>query len=154
MTTLALPTQDTETIPHKHTRPERDKISKFAQKRNLSQTGKAPANKNTPNKNTPNKKIDITKDDPDLDSDGSPKSLPQKLSMILAMAWHDKYLKEALIENPIDVSRLLGVELPEGVSLKAEEIRGNCCITIMEYSPEMGIHRRGMSLQLNLIAEL
>ena len=155
MKTLALPKDSTDTVRDK--RPECDKISKFAKNRNLLKNNKSvsktpsPANKNKPH--TP-KPIDITEEDPALEADGWPKSLPQKLSMVLAMAWHDKYLKEAFIEDPVEIARLLGIDMPEGVILRAEDVRGTCCVTIMEYNAEMGIHRRGMSLKLNLVAEM
>ena len=160
MTNLALPKADTDTVASKAIRPECDKLSKFAQKRNAFKDNKSvnkpqpPANKNAPPKKSPPKPTNHTEEEHVLETGNWPESLPKTLSMVLAMAWHDHYLKEALIENPMEIVGLLGVTLPEGVNIKAEDIRGNCCITILEYSHEMGIHRRGMSLKLDLVAEM
>ena len=145
--------ENANAIDSEHFKPARDKISKFAQQRRTLQDNKP--QKQSPPKQSNNPKSAHAHDDDFMGDDGSmPKTLPKALSMILAMAWHDVYLKEAFMENPVDVARLLGVDLPEGVILKAEDIRGNCCITVMEFSHEMGIHRRGMSLKLDLVAEV
>ena len=96
--------------------------------------------------------IDVEDDDNVLDGSQWPSSLPQILSMLLARTWCDPVFKTAFIANPMQVSRSLDVELPEGVSLYVDEVRGKCRVTVYEYNPETRKHKRGMTLKLNLIA--
>ena len=96
--------------------------------------------------------IDVEDDDNVLDGSKWPSSLPQTLSMLLARTWCDPVFKTAFIANPMQVSRSLDVNLPEGVSLYVDEVRGKCRVTVYEYNPETRKHKRGMTLKLNLIA--
>ena len=128
--------------------PVRDKINKFAKKRSIVKANKRIKKSQARG----DEAVDIIDEDHVLDSDSWPSSLPQTLSMVLAMTWHDYHLKDAFIENPMEVARALGIKLPEGVSLYVDEVRGKCRVTIYEYNPETGKHKRGMSLKLNLIA--
>ena len=96
--------------------------------------------------------IDVEDDDHVLDGGKWPSSLPQTLSMLLARTWCDPVFKSAFLANPMQVSRSLDVELPEGVSLYVDEVRGKCRVTVYEYNPETRKHKRGMTLKLNLIA--
>ena len=96
--------------------------------------------------------IDVEDDDHVLEDSKWPSSLPQTLSMLLARTWCDPVFKTAFIANPMQVSRSLDVELPEGVSLYVDEVRGKCRVTVYEYNPTTRKHKRGMTLKLNLIA--
>ena len=129
-------------------KPVDDKIDTFAKTSSVANANETLQNK----KQKSFDYIDVEDDDNVLEDSKWPTSLPQTLSILLARTWCDPAFKTAFLANPMQVSRSLDVELPEGVSLYVDEVRGKCRVTVYEYNPTTRKHKRGMCLKLNLIA--